>query len=92
MILTRDAPILFSAAAFSSPCGTHKHQSQAGGRGRGGSPTSLNNKLVVLHVDVAGTDLKMKLWSSCSRWGRLAFKPARLRLQLGSRPRRHLSK
>lgn len=26
-------------------------------------PTSLNNKLVVLHVDVTGADLKMKLWS-----------------------------
>lgn len=35
----------------------------------------------------------MKLWSRCSRWGRLAFKRLRLPLQLGAKsPLRHLSK
>lgn len=85
MILTRDISFfILCCCSFPppSPCGTHKHQSDTHGEKDKGTlqqqPTSLNNKLVVLHVDVTGTDLKMKLRSCCSRWGRLAFKPLRL--------------
>lgn len=77
MILTRDFSFFFPPSL--SLWNTEASKPGKGKRTRR-QPTSVNNKLVVLCVDVTGTDLEMKLWSSCSRWGRLAFKPLKLRV------------
>lgn len=92
MILTRDTSLYFLLLLlFFSSWNTEASKPGRGNR-TSRQPTSLYNKLVVLHVDVTGTDLKMKLRSSCSRWGRLAFKPLKPPPQLGSETWRNLSK
>lgn len=72
MILTRDVSFSFSAAVFFRALWNTRASKQAQGIGQGGFPaaaTSLINKLVVLHVDVTGADLRMKLWSCFSPVG-----------------------